>query len=262
MLHELETQGLQNETIVVFIGDHGWQLGDLGEFGKKTNFERATRTPLIIRDPTQRARGGTRNGGGGGNGGISVSSVPPPAATTAALVEFVDIMPTIIALAEGDDAVPPVCSVVSTNTALCTEGRSLRSIIDDPSGGEGGRHDDTRTAVFMQYAACMHDEGVWHDACAAASEPSVMGYAIRTRRWRYVEWVHFDRTATPGKPLWDLGCLGSELYDHTVDDSVENAAEAANLVAHPAHAATVAQLSAQLRRGWRGAGEEEGGIKG
>ena len=23
--------------------DHGWQLGDLGEFGKKTNFERATR---------------------------------------------------------------------------------------------------------------------------------------------------------------------------------------------------------------------------
>ena len=35
MLHELEAQGLHNETIVVFIGDHGWQLGDLGEFGKK-----------------------------------------------------------------------------------------------------------------------------------------------------------------------------------------------------------------------------------
>ena len=27
----------------------------------------------------------------------------------------------------------------------------------------------------MQYAACMHDDLVWHDGCAAADEPRVMG---------------------------------------------------------------------------------------
>ena len=36
-------------------GDHAWQLGDIGEFGKKTNFERATRAPFIVRDPTARS---------------------------------------------------------------------------------------------------------------------------------------------------------------------------------------------------------------
>jgi hypothetical protein len=29
-------------------GDHAWQLGDIGEFGKKTNFERATRCALYL----------------------------------------------------------------------------------------------------------------------------------------------------------------------------------------------------------------------
>jgi arylsulfatase A-like enzyme len=54
MLDYLDEEGLTEDTIVVytsdqgfFLGDHGWQLGDLGEFGKKTNFERATRAPLI-----------------------------------------------------------------------------------------------------------------------------------------------------------------------------------------------------------------------
>lgn len=52
--------------------------GDLGEFGKKTNFERATRTPFIIRDPAAAKR--------------------PPSITTQ-IVEFVDLMPTLIDLA-------------------------------------------------------------------------------------------------------------------------------------------------------------------
>ena len=73
---------------------------------------------------------------------------------------------------------------------------------------------------------------------------------MRTRRWRYIEWVGFNRTAAT--PRWaDL--RGSELYDHTTKDSVENAVEARNLVADAAHADVVAQLSAQLRAGWRAA---------
>lgn len=206
--------------------------------GKKTNFERATRAPLIIRDPA--------------------SSLAP--AASAAIVEFVDVMPTLADLALGgggygnrgdsggggsSGSVIPTCPSVSTHVPLCTEGRSLVPIMANPAGTG-----QSRRAAFMQYAACMHDEAVWHDACASDDEPRVMGYAIRTRRWRYIEWVRFDKATTPPTPRWD-DVLGTELYDHTEGDSVENAAEAANVVAQPALASVVAELSRQLRSGWR-----------
>ena len=78
-----------------------------------------------------------------------------------------------------------------------------------------------------------------------------MGYAIRTRRWRYIEWVGFDKTTTPPTIHWN-NLFGTELYDHTAEDTVENVAESANVVTDPANAATVQQLSAMLHKGWRG----------
>lgn len=45
--------------------------------------------------------------------------------------------------------------------------------------------------------------------------------------------------------------LGAELYDHTVDDTVENVAESINLAADPNHQDVVKTLSAQLKAGWR-----------
>ena len=101
----------------------------------------------------------------------------------------------------------------------------------------------------------MHDEPIaghpWHDACANQAEPRVMGYAVRTRQWRYIEWVGFDKTTTPPTIHWDV-LKGTELYDHTADDTVENVAESLNVVALPANAAVVKGLSAMLHAGWRG----------
>lgn len=54
------------------------------------------------------------------------------------------------------------------------------------------------------------------------------GYSFRTERWRYTEWGE--------------GQHGRELYDYTTDPQ-----ELTNLAAVPAHAATVADLSRQLR---------------
>jgi iduronate 2-sulfatase len=54
------------------------------------------------------------------------------------------------------------------------------------------------------------------------------GYSLRTSRWRYTE--------------WDEGREGRELYDHESDPK-----ELANLADDPAHAATVAEMSQQLR---------------
>jgi len=54
------------------------------------------------------------------------------------------------------------------------------------------------------------------------------GYTLRTARWRYTE--------------WDEGGAGRELYDHDGDPK-----ELTNLAGNTAHAATVAELSSQLR---------------
>jgi iduronate 2-sulfatase len=54
------------------------------------------------------------------------------------------------------------------------------------------------------------------------------GYSLRTPRWRYTE--------------WDDGKKGRELYDHDADGH-----EITNLADKPEHAATVAQLSEQMK---------------
>ena len=70
------------------------------------------------------------------------------------------------------------------------------------------------------------------------------------QRWRYVEWVKFDKKST--QPLWDK-VLGTELYDHTENNIVENVAESVNVVNKKEFKQVVNELSKLLRQGWRGA---------
>lgn len=51
VLDALEQTGLDENTVVVLWGDHGWKLGDHSSWCKHTNFECDTRVPLIVRDP-------------------------------------------------------------------------------------------------------------------------------------------------------------------------------------------------------------------
>ncbi len=71
VLDELKRLELDKNTIVVLWGDHGWKLGDYGQWCKHTNFEIDTRVPLIVRMPDQKTAG----------------------QKTKAIVEFVDIYP-------------------------------------------------------------------------------------------------------------------------------------------------------------------------
>lgn len=91
LLDALEASGESDNTIVVFWGDHGWHLGDHGIWCKHTNYEQATRVPMILAD--LRA---------------------PKAQKNSSPTEFVDIYPTLCELAElpspdvleGDSLVP------------------------------------------------------------------------------------------------------------------------------------------------------------
>ena len=85
VLDSLTDLGLESNTIVTFVGDHGWQLGEHGEWCKHTNFELATRAPFIVRIP------------GLTDDGPKMDE----------FVEFVDIFPTLADAA--GLPVPPLC---------------------------------------------------------------------------------------------------------------------------------------------------------
>jgi len=51
IIQKLKDQNLLDSTIIVIWGDHGWHLGDHSLWTKHSNFEQATRAPLIIYNP-------------------------------------------------------------------------------------------------------------------------------------------------------------------------------------------------------------------
>ncbi|MBK1877247.1 sulfatase [Pelagicoccus mobilis] len=181
LMDELDRLDLRDNTIVVFWSDHGWHLGDQGAWGKTTNYEWATRAPLILSVP--------------GSGG----------ARTSALVEYVDLYPTLAELAGFE--VPDFI-----------EGTSLVPLLESPDR-------DWKSAAFSQFPRGKGKEG----------------YAIRTDRYRYVEW--WEKDGTEKKAL-----LSRELYDHESDPL-----ETVNIAETAAHSETVEMLSRQLVAGWRSA---------
>ena len=109
VLDELETLGLAENTVVVFLGDHGLHMGEHSEWDKYTNFEIAHRAPLMIRVP------------GFTNGEVSDK-----------LVEFVDIYPTVVEAAGFERMAK--CPEYSRNVSICTEGSSLVKMMVNPDG--------------------------------------------------------------------------------------------------------------------------------
>lgn len=73
VLAELDALDLAENTLVVFVSDHGYHLGENSLWTKMTNFEVCTRVPLMFRLPSKKSAG----------------------ARSEALVELVDIYPTM-----------------------------------------------------------------------------------------------------------------------------------------------------------------------
>jgi iduronate 2-sulfatase len=187
LLDELKTLELAEKTVVVLWGDHGYHLGEQGLWTKANNYELATRVPLIISVPGQATAG----------------------ETTDALVEFVDVYPT---LAE-------VCGLEAPEGV---EGISLKPLLDKPD-------QPWKLAVFSQFPRAR--TGHRH-----RGHGDVMGYAVRTDRYRYVEWREWDSQQV----------VARELYDHTSDPL-----EARNVAALPKNTMVVNDIAQILANGWR-----------
>jgi iduronate 2-sulfatase len=174
LLGALDRLKLADDTVIVFWGDNGYQLGEHGQWMKQTNFEAAARIPLVMSAPGIRGRG---RGCG-------------------RTVELLDIYPT---LAE-------VCGMEHTPPNL--QGRSLAPLLENPNAPW-----DRPALSQMQ----RRPQG-----------RSVMGYSMRTERYRYTE--------------WEFGAEGAELYDYEKDPR-----EVHNLAADPASESLRTQLRTQLR---------------
>ena len=151
VLNELERLQLQNDTIIVLWGDHGYHLGDHGSWTKHTNYEQANRIPLVIVAP-----GKTRPG---------TSNQSP--------VETVDIYPTLCELA----------GLPAGKMPQPIDGDSLVPILE-------GKADTVSDHVYH----CFPKSGK-------------LGRAIRTKRYRMVEW----------KPFQSSKSVEYELYDYQTD---------------------------------------------
>ena len=131
-----------------------------------------------------------------------------------ALTEFVDIYPTL-------------CEVAGFQVPEHLQGTSLVPLLEDPGQA-------WKSAAFSQFLLGRFGR-------TTTVEGEQMGYAIRTDRYRYVEWYVWN---AEGNSAGDL--LWRELFDHQ-NDPMENK----NIAEDPEYADIVADLSVWLNLGWR-----------
>lgn len=190
VLDALKRLGLADNTIVVFLGDHGYHLGEQGRWGKQTCYETATRAPLIVSAP-----------------GMKASSQH-----TRALVEFVDLFPTL-------------CELAALPAPEVLEGSSFAPLLDAPAL-------PWKRAAFSQFP-----DPVRVSRPEVLAQPGdLMGRAVRTDRYRLVVWEHVLDPARIEEV---------ELYDYIHDPG-----ETTNIADEPAEAETLAAMMSILREGW------------
>ena len=181
ILSALKVSGLEESTIVVIFGDHGYKLGEHKSWVKHTALEIDSRVPLIVKVP----------------------SYNPVTRSTHSIVELVDLYPTLLDL-------------IALAPPEHLEGESFAPILKNP------------TLPFKSAAL-----SVWVGKRYRYDlENQIVGYALQTDRYRYIE---YQRTVTEQ-------VVARELYDH-YEDPTENH----NVAQKINYKSTVSKLSKIMR---------------
>jgi arylsulfatase A-like enzyme len=225
MIAVLEELGLRDNTIIIVWGDHGWHLGDMGVWGKATNYEIATRVPLMIWTPDMPDKNRGK--------------------TTDALVELVDMYPTL-------------CELTGISLPEHLEGHSFAPLLQDPQKKwKSAAFSQFPNPALREWAANPLSPGMRETYFGPLIEEvesriiaqqknkwdrdlfenHLMGYTMRTDQYRLVLWK--DVRNPDHEPLY------TELYDHTADP-----AETKNIA--DSEPEIVSELVAQFNQGWKG----------
>ncbi len=130
VLQQLKDEGLYENTVIVLTSDHGYHLGDHFLWGKVTLFDIGAKVPLIIRVP----------------------GLTQPGSRSDAMVELVDIFPTLTDLA----GLPGHAQL---------QGTSVVPLLKD------SRADHSKKFAY-----------------SVVSRRDDLGYAVRNQHWRYGKW--------------------------------------------------------------------------
>jgi iduronate 2-sulfatase len=223
VLDELRAQGLEKETAVVFHADHGFSLGESGEWEKFSVWEAGTRVPLLIRAPWLAA-------GGGVSGEIA---------------ELVDVFPTITDLA--GLPTPPGLDGASLVPAL------LRAAAGAPPPPPPPPSPRAALSVYPRCPANTVNASLFwrNNDCLLVERVDflIMAISLRTAQWRYSEYRWWLGAALA--PDWARPPVATELYDHRDDTgnatTTYDAHEVVNLALDPAFANVSAALAGELR---------------
>jgi iduronate 2-sulfatase len=195
VIASLEKNKVRENTIIIVWGDHGWHLGEYGIWGKATNYEIATRVPLIISTP----------------------SMPQKGTPSDSLVELIDIYPTLCDLANipqpdhlaGESLIPVLHNPEATVKGVAMSQfptPALREWAANPLSSEmretffGPLINQVEQKIREQQGSQWNRE---------LFEKYLMGYTLRDPRYRYIEWRD---TRNP-----NLEPIYHELYDHLND---------------------------------------------
>ena len=192
LMQGLEELGLAENTIVVLWGDHGWKLGEHGSWCKQSNYDIDIRVPLMIRVPNHPAAG----------------------SKTDAIVELVDLYPTVC-----DSAGVPIPKIM--------EGTSAKPLFATPN-------QKWKSGAFSQFHRAPRitpDKGRY------------MGSSLVTDRYHYVEWRTWDHIKGVAGELKAV-----ELYDQQSDPK-----ENTNIADAEENKAVIVELAEQLKQGWKSA---------
>lgn len=156
LLDALDRTGMAENTVVVFLSDHGWLLGEHGCWQKSNLFDPACRVPLIVRAPGFEKSAGK---------------------ASEALVELVDLYPTLAELAGLADEAPEIL-----------QGQSVVPLLEDPA-----RRDWEREASLT----VMGSRKSTH-------------HSVRTERFRYSRYADggeelYDHESDPGEHTNQVG---------------------------------------------------------
>ena len=112
---------------------------------------------------------------------IRVPGVTDKGLRTKALVELIDIFPTITELAGLE--VPPTCPKEDNKLLVCVEGTNLTPLLTNPDK-------QWKKATFSQYARPYDGmlEIPNEPSFADEHEENVMGHSIRVDQYRFTEW--------------------------------------------------------------------------
>jgi uncharacterized sulfatase len=151
LLDGLEEFGLLDNTLIVFWSDHGYNLGEHGQWQNQTLFEKTAKQPLLISVP-----------------GLSKGT------KTDAIVQMVDIYPTlaeITGLDAPDDLV----------------GHSLLPLLKAPDA-EWNYPAFTLQARTLNPKASKDQSKYSFNPNVGSKNQTIFGRSIRVERYRYTEW--------------------------------------------------------------------------